>query len=193
MTLEWRLLSKRKKLLYCFNLVILMAKPKTSKAKNMRYLWNVGDMTSAVKLVKEKQLTVYKAAKLFKVPINTLNRRIKGIYDKPGQKPALSNSLDKQLTQHIKDCCDIGLGLTPQKIRKLAFQLVQKSKVKNVFNTTKEIASKTWYKRFAKKHDLVVRLAQNLSRDRAKLTMETIQQFFDLVKKVLQDCNYVCG
>lgn len=162
------------------------------------FQWAIEDMENAVRAVRNDKITIYEACKRFKVPKTTLKRRlINSAPHKPGQKPALPPALppalEQTLVEHIDNSANVGLGLSAKKIRSLAFQLVQKRKIKNYFNKDKLSASWKWYSKFAKRNRLTVRKAQNLSRECAKVTPETISNFMKTTEALYRRCGFVCG
>ncbi|XP_051158509.1 uncharacterized protein LOC127279895 [Leptopilina boulardi] len=78
-------------------------------------------------------------------------------------------------------------GLTAEEIRKLAFQLSVKSKIKHPFNSDKEIAGPDWFQNFMKRHPkLSLRKPEPTSAARASgFNKADVTKFYDLLEEII--------
>jgi transposase-like protein len=126
--------------------------------KGLRAKWNEEEMQRAVDAVKNGQ-SLRAAARLFKVPRNTLRRHANNagpVQKKLGRKPILTMGQELELRDLILEFERSLYGLTRSDVRELVFQYCEKNQILNPFSQGK--AGREWIDGFLKRHtDLTVR------------------------------------
>ena len=86
-----------------------------------------------------------------------------------------------------------GFTLTPQNVRKSAFDYAEKKALEHPFNRETRSVGKDWLRLFLKRHPgLSLRTLQQLSLARAKgLNKEAVTEYFDLLRQTLEDTGSV--
>ena len=135
--------------------------------------WDGDNMTSAVKNVIDRKMTIREAARNFSVPKSTLQRRINKIKtgvevtmhpDLGRFKPTFESKYEDELVRHIKDMDARLMPFTRKEFMKLAYDLATKMKIDHRFNQQNKMAGKDFYYNFMKKHpDLSLRQPQSTS------------------------------
>lgn len=164
--------------------------PYTYKRKSSRGSWSKEDMAKAVEAVKKKEMGWLKAANTFNVPQATLRRHFTKIPTNLGRfKPTFYADLEKDLVSHILDFESRLFGFTTTDIRKLAYQLAEKTKINHSFNKQKEMAGWDWLKGFRERHpEISLRAPEPTSAARARaFNKPQVQKFFVLLEKVLSE------
>ena len=93
------------------------------RTKETRKKWSPKAMEDAMVAVKNKQMTVFWATKIYNVPKSTLHDRISGKVrhgDKLGPKPYLSSTEEKELADFLMDVAKVGYGRTRKQVRAIA-------------------------------------------------------------------------
>lgn len=149
--------------------------------------------------IRENNVSVRKASRIYGVPKTTLHDRLSGrIAEKPrkmGPPPVLNEAEEKAI---VEWCVNLAKSGFPRKMDDV-LNTVQKiilSKVTETNNANKKIPfvngrpGKKWYSAFFRRNpELVHRSAENLSKGRAVLTVETIKKWFDDLKQYLKTEN----
>ncbi|KAL3274738.1 hypothetical protein HHI36_024324, partial [Cryptolaemus montrouzieri] len=79
-------------------------------------------------------------------------------------------------------------GLTITVVRRLAYPIAEKNRLKHNFNRTMKMAVKAWYYAFMKRHEdkRSLRPPEATSLNRAKgFNRESIQKFFDIYEQMV--------
>lgn len=150
------------------------------------------DPTSLQKAFKEWQdgkLSVYKAAKLYGVPEQTLRDRATGVIkptvNRSGPASLLSAEEEQDLCDHVKKMALFGYGYSYMELRLLATDTaVFSGKLPN----NSKLLSEMWLVRFLKRHpDLKGLKPRSLSLVRAKaVSAETVAAYYQELNTVLQ-------
>ncbi|KAJ8876429.1 hypothetical protein PR048_020874 [Dryococelus australis] len=105
-----------------------------------RETWNKGSMIAAVNAVKEKTMGYKTASKWFNFPRATLKDYVKSelsaekcMQNIVGRSPVLPEALDKLLFQYCLEMENNYYGLTIDNLRRMAYQVVRKLQVANLF------------------------------------------------------------
>lgn len=164
------------------------------KRKSDRGSWSIENMEKAVKDVSNKVLTLGEAAAKYEVPKTTLFRRTaakaKGLAVTKNlgrHMPVFTEEQESQLCSYILQMEERLFGLTPMDIRKLAFQLAEKSKLENPFNKENQCAGPDWFESFMKRNKtLSLRKPEATSYGRAVgFNKPQVERFFKLLEECL--------
>ena len=138
-------------------------------------------MSRAVKYVREGKGGLREAARLHRVPHETLRRRIMGVVEegcKPGPCTVLTKDEEQRLARYVVDMADMGFGLSRDDIRSTAYKIAETCGRAHPFHN--EMAGRAWLDGFFRRHpNLTVRKPQSLSYNRAvSANIDTINDYF---------------
>ncbi|CAK1578118.1 unnamed protein product [Parnassius mnemosyne] len=160
------------------------------------YTWSETSMKLALQALRNKEVGLNEASRIYGVPKATLKRRLDGSNQTakeekqtPGSAGDLTPELEEKLYQHILEMEACLYGLTPKDVRSLAFKIAEKNNIKHRFNKTKKMAGKKWYYAFLKRHrSLSLRQPRATSINRATaFNKPTIKDFFEKLEKVMDE------
>lgn len=113
------------------------------------------DLEKAVEAVKNKKLSLGKAATTYSVPKSTIHDYIQKETiktPKTGRKAIFSKGQEAELEKHILNCCKQFYGLTIEIVRKIAFTFAEVNHLKHNFDKKSRMAGKDWFYGFKKRH-----------------------------------------
>ena len=155
-------------------------------------------MQLAIDAIKNKEMGFLKASKTFGVPKATLHRHLKGdnkyaLNRKKhvGRQVDLPKNIKAQFVQHAIDLEARFCGLTPQNLRRLAYQIAEINQVKTKFNHDKKLAGKKWLRGFLKHHpkiSLCLPEATSLAHA-SDFNKSQIDAFFNLLTETVEENN----
>ena len=133
------------------------------KRKTNRANWSEEKMKLAILAVENKELSIRKAAVVFGVPKDSLNRRVKGKLKSlsAGEKhkkilgryrAILTHDQEKELEDHIINMDQAFYGLSINDIRAIVYDYCQKNNIKNNFNSDNKMAGRDFVEGFMKRH-----------------------------------------
>ena len=165
---------------------ILRSPAKTMKRKQ----WTDAQMKEAMDAVASGS-SINRAAVDHGVPQTTLKDRLAGRVqhgDKPGPKPYLDQSEEKELGDFLRQCSAVGYGKTRRDVMAIA-QSVASSK--GVLRN--ERISQGWFHRFLGRHEnLALRRGDSSAHSRMNaMNTETVKQYFDLLEDTLKELDLV--
>lgn len=164
------------------------------------------DLEIAIKDVQLKILTLGKAAEKYNIPKATLGRKCKtqgtcqgasAGQEKAGHPTLFNSSEEKIFVDYIKVMGDWGFPMDNLDLRKFAQRYLNKIG-RTVYQLKDNLPGSDWAINFLNRHksELSCRQAANISRDRAKVSEEQIDAFFEnyltTIEGVSPDCiiNY---
>lgn len=146
--------------------------------------YKLEDLERAIRDVKNKKLSLGKAAATYSVPKSTIYDHLKKEVikePKTGRKAIFSEDQEKELEGHIIKCSKLFYGLTIEMIRKIAYKFAEVNNLKHNFNKTSQMAGKDWFYGFKKRHhNISLRKPESTSINRITAFNETeVKMFFD--------------
>ena len=143
----------------------------------------------------------HRVAKDFDIPRRTLQRHYKGAVLQPGKqhlgrfRAVLNQDFESELVAHILELQQRFYGITPMDLRRLAYQVAEKEKLRHPFNKMKQMAGRKWLKEFLYRHpELSVREPEATSMCRAvAFNKPQVQRFFDLLQAEFQKIGGTTG
>lgn len=164
--------------------------PRKGKGKRVKY--NPVDLDKAVTAVKNKILSIRKAAKYYGVPKSTISDRITGrVQDGalPGKKPVFPIEIETQIATKIKDAARMGFGITRAHLCFKMGRLATQMKLKTPFRNG--VPGRDWFDGFRKRNpDIVFRSPTPLNNVRARmLNPEVTKKYFAGLEKTLTELN----
>lgn len=159
--------------------------------KVTRKQWKDEDMVSAMSAVRNKEMTIYKAAAHFKVPRKTLDDRIKGHVQhgaKPGPATVLSAKEEDALVSYLIYMADRGYPLTRTMVKAFAWAIAKRSGQEGRFNRETGPGER-WWVNFRQRHpQITLRRTDQLERSRAEaLNPHIVSEYFSLLRKTLEE------
>lgn len=158
------------------------------------------NLQAAIQAVEDNILTIGIAAETYDVPKTTLWRKLRNkncTQEKAGRPTLFTPAEETCFIKHIKHLAEWGFPFDMTDLRVFAQKYLNKTG-KVVYGLKDNMPGTDWARYFLERHkdDLSNRLASNISTDRAKVTPEVIDSFFEhyvnTVKDVMPDCliNY---
>jgi hypothetical protein len=166
--------------------------------KKKYYKWTQENLDNALLTYREGRMGLNECSRQFGISKPTLKRHFKnenkyanGNKTFKGHKTALPDNIEEDLVQHILYLEKHMFGLTITEIRKLAFEIVEKNKIKCNFNKDKKIAGKKWFYNFLRRHpDLSLRQPEATSLARVRgFNQKSVGEFFDLYEQIVEENN----
>lgn len=143
-------------------------------------------MCSAIDAVRGGE-TIYRAAKLYRVPRQTLQDRISGRVThgtNPGPKPYLSHTEENELAEFLIDTAKAGYGKSRKQVQMIATNVAHD---KERLSPSRRV-SNGWYYRFMERQShLTLRKGDPIANIRMEcMNEETMTDYFEKLKYVLQ-------
>jgi hypothetical protein len=158
-----------------------------------RKAWDKESMVRAVKAVRDKEMGLLKASKMFNVPRETLKDYVKSrgkevehlVTMRMGRKPVLPAQIENKLVNYCLLMEMNFFGLTTNDIKRMAFQTAITNSLPQPFSTEKAKAGNKWLQTFLRRHPtLSLRKPQPISAARINgFTPENVAAFFDIFEK----------
>ncbi|XP_047125163.1 uncharacterized protein LOC124807368 [Hydra vulgaris] len=179
------------------------------KRKTNRGNWDESNMKLAIQAVKNKEMTLSKAANEYSVPKDSLNRRVnKSIKTMSDDKPhikflgsyrkVLSDAQEKDLAQYIIKMELVFYGISINELQRVVYDYVVRNKINHPFNTEKKLADRDFIVRFLKRQPfLSIRKPEAVSINRVfGLNKAAVQRYFDNLEKLINEnqfeANRIC-
>lgn len=146
--------------------------------------YKLEDLERAIQNVKNKTLSLGKAAVAYSVPKSTIHDYLKREVikePKKGRKAIFSEEQERELEEHIIKCSKVFYGLTIEMVRKIAFKFAKVNNLKHNFDETSQMAGKDWFYGFKKRHpNISLRKPESTSINRITAFNKTeVQMFFN--------------
>lgn len=180
--------------LFQSNKVDPMDRPKRQYGK-----WQPQDMKNALDEFRKEKVKLNECCRKYNIPKKTFIRHLRGEVKRSvgqdkqplnGRETALPREAEEELVSEILYLEECLFGLTPNDIRKLAYDFMKANPhLKNPFSKTRETAGKKWYYGFMKRHPtLSLRQPENVSIARARgFNKENVYHFFDTLERIVDD------
>lgn len=160
------------------------------------FSYTTEDVENAIKDVQSKTLTLGKAAEKYNIPKATLARKCK--VQKPGQEkpghPTLFNNIEENnFVEFLKVMGAWGFPMDALDLRMFAQRYLDKIG-RTVYTLKDNLPGRDWALNFLRRHKdaLSTRLAANISRDRAKVSEEQIDAFFENYQQTIAGVSPDC-
>lgn len=169
-----------------WNLILFLYRSSETKQKTMsassgqktyRNYTNT-DLIEAARLVKQNNISIYRAAKDTGVPWSSLKRYLSENgnpvintvpFKKMGRPFALTIEQEHKVFNYIIKMQELGFGLTVNQIKVIAFDVADACGRGHYFDINKRRASKKWWKNFKTRYGLTLRVPENLSAYRVSM------------------------
>lgn len=146
------------------------------------------DLEKALDDIKNCRKTQKSTSEVYNIPVSTLKYKLKEQHSKPvGKPPVLSSEEEDSITAHIISLADLGMPVSMLDVRVIVkgFLGNEKRLIKGFKNN---LPGWEWGKLFLERHpDIKQKVAHAITRKRAQVTQEMVQNYFDYLHKELQD------
>lgn len=143
-------------------------------------------LASALRAVKESQMSIREASRQYKIPFGTLYNKCKRLHmRKIGTPTVLTSTQEEELSEIIKITGDWGYPLQPVRVVRLVKEFLDQNKIRSKFPSNHP--GPDWISLFMKRNNLTTRWTQNINRSHAKVCPRTINEYFDNLTATLQD------
>ncbi|KAI4462013.1 helix-turn-helix psq domain [Holotrichia oblita] len=160
------------------------------KTASGRGNWTEVSLKAAITSVKNGEMTIYSASKIYNIPRKTLERKYKKDNDKKGPmgpSSMLGEQNEQKLVTHIKTMQSKGLPLSIDDVRTIAFHFAERLNISHRFDKTTEKAGYDWMQMFLKRSpDIRLRQSEGVSLARSQ-ALNRADAYFQLLKQVLTD------
>ena len=166
-------------------------------------MWEEATMKSAIYAVKNKEMSIRKAAIAYNVPKESLRRRIKGVLklrsvedlhkNKLGSyRKVLSETEELELVKYIKDMDNAFYGLTINDLRRVVYDYADHKKINHPFNTDKKLAGYDFVEGFLKRYPILsLRKPEGVALNRVfGLNKTSVDQYFNNLRTILDKHNF---
>lgn len=145
-------------------------------------------LETALSAIKSGQMTLYRANKVYKIPIATLYDHLKGrrgqrssTYGRPQDIPQHE---EEQLANGLRSMEKWGFGLSRKEVLQIVADYVKQNKIKTQFKDGKP--GEDWFLNFKRRHNLSIKKPQSVEYARKKnLDPFLIYNYFDLLENTI--------
>ena len=171
--------------------IFQMRNPKRNTAKAS---WTEEDLKRAKKARAEGK-PIREVARLYNIPVTTLYDRLKsGSTDTPnlGRKPVFSKHQEEDMAHHVVSLAKAFYGISPNELKRLAFEFAEKNGIPNNFNRAKCVAGDDWLAGFLKRNPSVsVRKPEATSLNRITgFNKIEVDKFFSNLSQLMDKHNF---
>lgn len=168
------------------------------KRGKYRSKYTNGELHHAAQKVLQDGWTIYKSAKEYKVPYNTLkdyvvSHPVSEVPTSPvklGKPFALTSDEELKLVQYIIKMQELGFGLSATDVRNYAYKIASRGNRQHPFSNDESLAGWKWWHGFKNRYGFSMRLPENISINRAYAAKrETMNQFFEVLNAILKKHN----
>lgn len=146
------------------------------------------DLAAALSDINNKNMSIYKAAKLYKIPEQTLRDKAKNKYVKqagPGKPTILTPTEEELLVKWVKKLAECGFPVSKQQLLFSVSKLVDELGRDN--NFTNGVPGRHWYEGFLSRNPSIShRVAQPLTTARMGATEEKVRGWFRQIHEYLE-------
>jgi hypothetical protein len=166
-----------------------VSKRTTEKAK-----WTEQESKAAIRAVSEGS-SVKSAALQFNIARTTPRDRLKsGNMCKAllGRKQLLTATLEKKLANHVVLLEKVFYGVTQTKLRRLAFEIAERSGIQNNFNKNERLAGMDWLNEFLKRNpEISLRKSEPTNMNRiTAFSKKEVHIFYTIIEKVVDKYKF---
>ncbi|XP_055899500.1 uncharacterized protein LOC129928629 [Biomphalaria glabrata] len=145
-------------------------------------------LLKAIEDCKKPGMSIAEVAKIYKIPHRTLRNKVGGQHSKShGGQCALPSVLEDVLVKHLSTCADYGMPLEWRDIKSLVKGILEMENIV-IKKFTDNTPGDDWVRGFLSRHeDLITqRTCQNIKRQRAALSHDDINVYFEHLRKSLE-------
>jgi len=140
------------------------------KRKSEKGNWSSELLMEAMSCVKNKIMSIRKAALHYNIPYSTLQERLKTDNIRPailGRPSIFTPDVESEMSKHLLNLSNLFYGLSPIQLRSAAYEYAKKSNIKHPFNVQKQLAGVDWFYDFIRRNpEVTVRKPEATSMSR---------------------------
>lgn len=169
--------------------------PRKYARKSNRNGWDEERLAIAVQKVKEDGMAVRAAGRKYGIPESTVRKALKSgntVRGALGRRPTFDPDAEKRISDHVLEMARLYYGLTPYKLRKLAYQYAEANNISHTFNTEKRVAGKDWMYLFLKRNPQIkLRQPEGTSLNRiSAFNEEEVARFYSNLETVMKKFEF---
>ena len=148
-------------------------------------------LDKAVKQVKQGKMTVHQASQIYDIPKTTISDHVAGkrVHSRHGPEPYLSKQLEDRIASWLIKMAQIGYGQTKEQLFIKIQELVYYLQIRTPFLNNRP--SEMWYRLFMARYpELSQKQPSLLSRQRAGITRQAIDEWFEEFKSYLEEIGH---
>ncbi|XP_018576511.1 uncharacterized protein LOC108915046 [Anoplophora glabripennis] len=159
-----------------------------------RALWTEEQLQEAINKVSSGEVSKREAHRRYQVSPKTLKRRMASVRKGSlGPEGVLGHENEKRWVVHIQRLAAAGFAPDRNTVRRLAYNFVEKLKLKHIFSDNSGMAGYSWLSSFLERNpEFSIRQTEELSLSRARgMNREETSPFFQLLIDTLTEyCEY---
>ncbi|KAF4529707.1 hypothetical protein B566_EDAN017955, partial [Ephemera danica] len=142
-----------------------------------------GQLDAAINDVRNNTRTYREAAKFYNIPLATLFYKITKQHTKcHGGQTCVNQEEEELIKTHLLMLCDYGLPMDTYDLRVVTKMYLDRAG-RTVNQFSKNLPGPDWARSFIRRHDLRQRISGNISQQRAAVSPEITNKFFDHYEK----------
>ena len=156
-------------------------------SRNYKNGYTEDDLKDAVRKVQVNSMSLRKASKTYNIPLGTLRNKVIGAHSRSVGRPTrLSEECSKQIANSIDILADWKVPLSGSEVCLLVKGYLDAKGVKDpVFKNN--LPGPNWLESFSKQYNFSKRFADNVTINRAEVSSEVINSYFDNLQETLQE------
>lgn len=137
-------------------------------------------VNEVIRKIQSKEISQRDAAKKYNIPRTTLQRRLKGLNSKKhGGQQVIDERTEEQFKNYIITCSMFGFLLDSFDVRCLVKMHLDQNGI-TIKQFKKNLPGVDWFKGFIRRNtDLTERMVGNIKKQRAKVSVEVMNEFYD--------------
>lgn len=137
-------------------------------------------VNEVIRKIQSKEISQRDAAKKYNIPRTTLQRRLKGLNSKKhGGQQVIDERTEEQFNNYIITCSMFGFPLDSFDVRCLVKMHLDQNGI-TIKQFKKNLPGVDWFKGFIRRNtDLTERMVGNIKKQRAKVSVEVMNEFYD--------------
>ena len=155
-------------------------------SRNYKTACTKENLKDALREVRTNGMSLRKASKTYNIPLGTLRNKVVGAHSGTvGRPPQLSEECSKHIAKCVDVLADWKVPLSGPEVCFLVKGYLDATGIKDcVFKNN--FPGPDWLENFSKKHNYSKRLADNVTTNRAEVSCEVINKYFDHVEESLK-------
>lgn len=166
---------------------------RAAKQKRSFFKYSEEKLILALHEIRENNLKVREASRLYDVPRSTIQDHLKGkvpkISRKTGPEPLLTNAVETKIIEWVLNMAKCGFPIKKCDLIDTVECIIKDFKKQHLFKNGRP--GERWYANFLRRHpEISLREAETINKARAVVTEESIRLWFRELNNFLNDHNY---
>lgn len=165
-----------------------------AKRKRCFFKYSEEKLIMALREIRENNLKVREASRLYEVPRSTLQDHLNGkvpkISRKTGPEPLLTNAVETKIVEWVLNMAKCGFPIKKCDLMDTVECIIKDLKKQHLFKNSKP--GERWYANFLRRYpEISLREAETINKARSVITEESIRLWFRELNNFLTDHNYL--